>query len=125
MITGFFPLLSRLSRDPESAWSLWRFLSDFSDALWEMHQDDFLQRFSETLQDEEWPDPGDPGPEAENPCRKVHPMNPWRQEPQNADEDDDDSDGEGIPVRSSSPRMEPDSVPSDILLASDDDDVPF
>ncbi len=60
MFTAFFPLLSRLRRDPDAAWSLWRFLNDFSDALWEMHQDDFLQRFSDELHDDPWPAPDDP-----------------------------------------------------------------
>lgn len=63
MYASFIPLLSRLSRDSESAWSLWRFLSDFSDALWEMHQDDFLQRFSDELQDDPWLAPDDPDPD--------------------------------------------------------------
>ncbi len=55
MFTAFFPLLSRLRSDPDAAWSLWLFLNAFSDALWDMHQDDFLQRFSDELQDDPWP----------------------------------------------------------------------
>jgi hypothetical protein len=72
MLTNFFPLLSRLSRDPDAAWPLWRFLNDFSDALWDTHQVDFRQRFSDELQDDAWTAPADSAPDDQSPDSITH-----------------------------------------------------
>ena len=119
MYPSFIPLLSRLSRDPEAAWTFWRLLNDLSDALWEMHQDEFRQRFAEEWQDEEWPVPDDSSPDEQWP-------DPAGQCPEAPTAASAGGDGEALPAGRSSSQPEPDHMSSgDQRVSINDDDIPF
>ena len=111
MASRFVPLPAHLIHDPAAAWTLCHLLNSLADAVWELHEAEFVRRTMAELHAEECsavdePDPGVP------PLAGLNQLVPRPAPTASADNlsrHDADTPGAGF---------EP-------LPASDDDDIPF
>ena len=111
MYPNFVPLPSQLVQDPDAAWTLCHLLNSLADAVWELHEAEFVRRAMADLHAEEWPDVDEPDPNAP-PVAGHHQRAPL---PAAAGSTDNLSRrGADAPVAGFEP-----------LPAIDDDDIPF
>lgn len=112
MYSRFVPLPSQLVQDPEAAWTLCHLLNSLADAVWELHEAEFVRRTLADLHEEDWPD----GDEPEDPGGPLvtGPHQPVPQPVAAVSVDSLSRRGADAPVAGSEP-----------LPAIDDDDIPF